>query len=171
MGVQSDIGYELPQTNALQRAVQRLGRTRLSTALLSRVLRNLDLLVHRLSRGRTTFAGIFAGVPIVMLTTTGARSGLLRTNPVTGIPYGEDLAVLGANYGLGTIPSWVFNLRADAYSEVTYRNRTTKVSAREITGEQAEQAFDAAYLIYPAYAEYRRRFAEPIPVFVLETRR
>jgi len=171
MGLQSDIGYELPRANALQRAVQRFGQTRLGTAVFSRVLRTLDLLVHRLSGGRTTFAGIFGGVPIIMLTTTGARSGLSRTNPLTGIPHGDDLAVLGANYGLGVLPSWVYNLREDTDAELTYRDRTTKVSAREVIGEEAEEVFEGAYLIYPAYAEYRKRFAEPIPVFVLEARR
>jgi len=170
MGVQSDIGYELPRANVLQRAVQRFVQTRLGTAVFSKVLRTLDLLVHRLSGGRRTFAGIFGGVPIIMLTTTGARSGLPRTNPVIGIPHSDDLAVLGANYGLGVVPSWVYNVRADTDAELTYRDHTTKVSAREVTGEEAEAVFEAAYLIYPGYAGYRKRFAEPIPVFVLEAR-
>jgi deazaflavin-dependent oxidoreductase (nitroreductase family) len=169
--VRSDIAFEPARPNILQRAVQRFGRTTLGTAVLSRLLRPLDLLVHQLSRGRTTFAGLFGGFPIVMLTTIGARSGLPRTNPLTGIPHGDDLAVLGANYGLGVLPSWVYNLRANHDAELTYRDRTTQVVAREVVGDDAEEVFAAACGIYPGYADYRERFAEPIPVFVIEARR
>lgn len=168
--MRSVIAYEPRRANALQRAVQRFGQTSLGTAVFSKVLRALDLLFHRLSGGRTTFAGIFGGLPIVLLTTTGARSGLARTNPLTGIPHGDDLAVLGANYGLGVIPAWVYNLRADPNAELTFRDRTIEVGAREVSGEEAEQVFEAAYLLYPGYAVYRKRFAVPIPVFVLEAR-
>jgi deazaflavin-dependent oxidoreductase (nitroreductase family) len=133
-------------------------------------LRALDLIVHRISGGRTTFARIFGGFPIVMLTTTGVRSGLDRTNPVTGIPHGDDLAVIGANYGLGVIPSWVYNLRSQPEATATYRNHTVDVSAREVTGEEADAVFRAATGIFPGYAVYRQRFSVPVPVFVLETR-
>ncbi len=170
MGLQSEIGYEVPRTNALQRSAMRFGRTKLGTAVFSKVLRRLDLLIYRLSGRRRTFGGIFGGVPIVMLTTTGARTGLERMNPLIGIPYGDDVAVLGANYGLGVVPAWVYNLRANGDSELAYCRRTAKTSAREVTGEEAEEVFAAAYVIYPGYVEYRERFAVPMPVFILEAR-
>lgn len=170
MGLQSDIGYEVPRTNALQRAAIRFGGTRLGTIVFSRVLRTLDLTFHRLSGGRRTFGGVFGGVPIVMLTTTGARSGRARTNPLIGIPHGVDVAVSAANYGLGVIPSWVYNLRASRDAELSYGRRTAKVRAREVSGEEADEVFAAAILIYPGYVEYRKRFDQPIPVFVLAAR-
>ncbi len=170
IGLQSDIGYTFPRANVLQRLVQRFGPTRLGTAVFSRSLRALDLLVNRLTRGRTTFAGIFGGFPIVMLTTTGARSGLPRANPLTGIPHGDDLAVLGANYGLGVIPSWVHNLRACPEAELACRGHVVKVIAEEVSGPAAEAVFEAANRIYPGYTVYRKRFTVPIPVFVLKTR-
>lgn len=170
MGLQSDIEYELRHANAFQRSVQRFGETTLGTALLSRVLRTLDLLLHRLSGGRKTFAGVFGGFPIILLTTTGARSRLARTNPLTGIPLGDDLAVVGANYGLGVVPSWVYNLRTNSEAEVAYGSRTVRVRAREVSGDEAERVFAAACRIFPGYAEYRQRFREPVPAFVLEPR-
>jgi deazaflavin-dependent oxidoreductase (nitroreductase family) len=170
MGLQSDIGFAWAPANAFQRMIQRFGQTRLGTEVLSRSLRTLDLLVNRLTKGRTTFAGVVGGFPIVMLTTTGARSGRPRTNPVTGIPIGENLAVLGANYGLGVIPAWVHNLRSSPQAELTYREHMVGVVAQEVSGTEAEAIFEAAYRIYPGYAEYRKRFTVPIPVFVLTAR-
>lgn len=170
MGLQADIEYEVPRARALQRAVQQAGRTSFGMTILPKTLRALDLLVHRFSGGRTTFARIFGAFPVVMLTTTGSRSGLARTNPLTAVPHDGDIAILGANYGLGVVPSWVYNLRTTPEAELTYRGQKVAVRAREVTGDEAVVVFRAADRIYPGYADYRARFAEPVPVFVLEAR-
>ena len=168
MGVQTDLGYSIPHAGFLRRLVQRFGSTRAGTATLSRILRPLDRLVYRLTTGRATVAGLLGGFPIIMLTTTGARSHEPRTNPLTAIPFGDDLAVIGANYGLGVIPSWTYNLRAHPDATLAYQNTVVRVAAKEVTGQDAEKVFAAAFEIYPGYAVYRDRFKEPIPAFVLE---
>ena len=167
MGLQSDLGYSIPRAGFLRRMVQRFGPTRAGTALFSRVLGPLDRLTFRLTNGKATVAGLLGGFPIIMLTTTGARSGLPRTNPLTAIPFGDDLALVGANYGLGVIPSWTFNLRARPEAIVAFGNNTLGVTATEVVGRKVEEVFAAAVEIYPGYAEYRKRFTQPIPVFAL----
>ena len=167
MGLQTDLGFSIPHAGSLRRRVQRFGSTRAGTKVLAQTLRPLDRLVYRLTKGKTTVAGLLGGFPIIMLTTTGARSGLPRTNPLTAIPFGDDLAIVGANYGLGVIPSWTYNLRAHPEAIVAFGNNTLSVTATEVVGRKVEEAFAAAIEIYPGYAEYRKRFKQPIPVFAL----
>ncbi|MGI9624154.1 MAG: nitroreductase family deazaflavin-dependent oxidoreductase, partial [Acidimicrobiales bacterium] len=59
--------------------------------------------------GKTTVPGLLAGLRVVMLTTTGAKSGEPRTMPLVGIPSDGDLAVIGSNFGQGPTPGWVYN--------------------------------------------------------------
>ena len=167
MGLQTDLGFSIPHAGSLRRRVQRFGSTRAGTKVLARTLRPLDRLVYRLTQGKTTVAGLLGGFPIIMLTTTGARSGLPRTNPLTAIPFGDDLAIVGANYGLGVVPSWTYNLRAHPEAIVAFGSNTLGVTATEVVGREAEEVFAAAIEIYPGYAEYRKRFTQPIPVFAL----
>jgi deazaflavin-dependent oxidoreductase (nitroreductase family) len=66
--------------------------------------------VYRVSRGRSTFTSWVTGLPIVMLTTTGARSGRQRTLPVLGVPDDGTLVVIASNYGQERNPAWYYNL-------------------------------------------------------------
>ena len=68
--------------------------------------------MYRASRGRATFTSWTTGLPIVMLTTTGAKSGRTRTLPVLGLPNDGNLVVIASNYGQDRNPAWYHNLRA-----------------------------------------------------------
>lgn len=149
MGLQTDLGFSIPHAGSLRRRVQRFGSTRAGTKVLARTLRPLDRLAYRLTKGKPTVAGLLGGFPIIMLTTTGARSGLPRTNPLTAIPFGDDFAIVGANYGLGVIPSWTYNLRTHPEAIVAFGNNTLGVTATEVVGREAEEVFAAAIEIYP----------------------
>lgn len=67
--------------------------------LYARVLHHLDRLSYRLTRGRHTLASWLSGLPVVLLTTTGAKTGQQRTSPVLGVPEGDDLVVIASNWG------------------------------------------------------------------------
>ena len=75
-------------------------------------LPRIDRGMFRLSRGRTTFSAWISGLPIIMLTTTGARSGQPRTLPVLALPEGDRLVLIASNFGLPSNPGWYHNLRA-----------------------------------------------------------
>jgi deazaflavin-dependent oxidoreductase (nitroreductase family) len=168
MGLQEDVGYVPAGANPAQRALYRLGATRAGAFFFSRTLATFDRIAYRLSGGRATVAGKIGGLPMVMLTTTGARSGQERVTPLTAIPLDEDLALIASNYGSGRIPGWAYNLRATPAATITYRETSANVLARAATGAEVEAAFAAAIRIYPGYAAYRERSGIQIPTFVLE---
>ena len=130
MGLAADLGYRHRPANAAQRGVQALGSSRAGAWFFSRTLRHLDDAVARVSRGRRSAPQLLAGLPVLDLTTTGRRSGRPRNSHLISIPVGEDLAVLGTNFGQPATPAWVLNLEADPRATVTYRGRTLSVTAR-----------------------------------------
>ncbi|WP_167880631.1 nitroreductase/quinone reductase family protein [Nocardioides guangzhouensis] len=76
-------------------------------------MHRIDRLVFRLSGGRRTASAIPSGLPVIMLTTTGARTGLPRTVPVLGFAVVDDIAVAPGNFGKAADPGWCHNLRRE----------------------------------------------------------
>jgi len=170
MGVLSDLGYAVKPANAAQRLTQRLGASGPGSWLLQKTLYAIDRPLFRMSKGRLSGAGLLAGLPVIMLTTTGAKSGLPRPMPLVGIPMGDDLAVIGSNYGQERTPGWVHNLLATPAATVEYRDRSVEVTARPATDAEADEAFEISARFYPGYATYRERASHRvIRVFVLES--
>jgi deazaflavin-dependent oxidoreductase (nitroreductase family) len=125
--------------------------------------------VFRATRGRYTFASLAAGIPVVMLTTTGARSGQPRTSPVLGFPTPDGLVVIASNFGQRHHPAWYHNLRADPRGQVTVDGRTRPFVAREVTGEDRARLWREGLEIYPGWAAYERRAGgRRIAVLVLD---
>lgn len=171
MGLSQAFGYEMKPPNTAQRAVQRVAATRPCGWVVAKVQPPLDKALFNRTGGTTTAASLLSGLPVIMLATTGAKSGAVRTTPIFGIPLGDDLAIIGSNYGRESTPGWVYNLTADPAATVTYGDREVGVVARLANDEEADQVFARAAGIYPGYAEYRSRAAHrQIRVFVLEPR-
>ncbi|MDJ0768043.1 MAG: nitroreductase/quinone reductase family protein [Ilumatobacter sp.] len=169
MGLLDELGYTVKPANAVQRVTQRIASSRPGAWTFQRTLYPMDKALFRISKGRTTVPGLLAGLPVIMLTTTGAKSGRSRTMPLLGIPLDGALAVIGSNYGQQHTPGWVYNLEADPAASVGYRDRTVAVVARRASDEGADRAFDLAADVYPGYAKYRERADHRvIRVFVLE---
>ncbi len=163
------LGYVPSDPNVVQRGMQALGSTPPGAWTLSKVLAPMDRWMLQATRGRTTFAGALAGVPVITLTTTGAKSGLPRTSPLLGIPVEGSLAVLGTNYGQPATPAWTHNLAANPAAEVGYRGASAPVLARLAGDVEYEHAFERSSTIYPGYPKYRARVTErPIRVFILD---
>jgi len=137
--------------------------------LYGRIQQPTDMLVHRVTGGRATLSSWLAGVELVMLTTTGARSGLARTLPVLGLRDGEAIVVIASNFGRPRHPAWYHNLRAHQRASVTVDGVTQALEARELAGAERERQFRRAAAIYPGFEHYRR-WAAPrrIPVVRLE---
>ncbi len=167
MGLQADIGMEPITANVVQRFMQRVGATRLGTAVFSKVMSPLDRILHKASWGRLTAGRSFGALSVVLLTTTGARTGLERTTPINAIPIEGDLALVATNYGSGTTPGWAHNLLGNPGASITYENQIYGVVARAVTDDEYEAVFSAAIRIYPGYANYRRNATNEIHVFVL----
>lgn len=157
--------------NRLQRALRRLGASGPGAWLFARVLHRIDRPVHRLTRGRHTFASLLAGIPVVMLTTTGARSGAARTVPVLGLPTDEGLVVIASNFGQARHPAWHHNLQASPSASVTVAGVAHAVRAVEAHGEQRARIWREGLRVYPGWSQYERRASHrEIAVYVLEPR-
>ncbi len=168
MGVLDELDLRVKPANAAQRLAQRLASSRPVAWLSQRMLYPVDKALFEMSAGRVTFAGLVAGLPVVMLTTTGNNSGRPITMPLLGIPIDRDLAVIGTNYGQQPTPGWVYNLEADPTATVRYRDRSARVIARRANAEETERTFELAKTIYLGYRSYRQRVSQrEIRVFIL----
>ena len=96
----------LEQANPVQRALRALVASRPGAWVGKRVLHRLDLVAHRLAPGRTTPSQWLAGVPVGLLTTTGARTGQPRTVPLMLAPLDEGWGVIASHYGSEQPPGW-----------------------------------------------------------------
>lgn len=121
--------------------------------------------LYRLTRGRVL--GRVAGMPVLLLTTTGRRSGRARTTPLTYFEVGDDLVVVASNGGEDSAPAWWLNLRDRPQATVTRGTRTQPVTARRATDGEHEQLWPLITAAHPGYAAYARRTTRPIPVVVL----
>ncbi len=134
----------------------------------ARTLHHIDRVVYRMTSGRATFTSLVTGLPVVQLTTTGARSGRERTLPVVGVPEGERLIVIASNFGQHSNPSWYYNLRANPRRASCFEGARRQVEAQELTGEERERWYARGVEIYPGWKEYRKRAAHrEIPVIEL----
>ena len=168
MGLQHALGYTVTPANATQRAFQHVSSSRPGAWMFAHTAHHLDKLVLRATKGRTTLAGLSAGIPVLTITTTGRRSGLPRTMPLLGVPVGDDLALVGTNFGREHEPAWVGNLHADARAKVEYRGTLVDVVARDAAPDEREAVLREAARIYPGYDAYRERIStREIPVLVL----
>ncbi|MCB0875713.1 MAG: nitroreductase/quinone reductase family protein [Solirubrobacterales bacterium] len=157
------------QANAAQRAVRRFASSGPGSWVFARVSHHLDRVVYRATDGRNTLASLLAGLPIVMLTTTGAKSGRPRTVPIVGLPTDEGLAVIASNYGQERHPAWYYNLAKNPEATAAVDDRSWRVRAVEAEGERRQRIWDEALKIYPGYSTYEKRAAHrKIHVFVLE---
>jgi deazaflavin-dependent oxidoreductase (nitroreductase family) len=156
------------QAGAARRAVRWFAATRLGDRLFADVLRRLDGPVYRLTSGRHTAANLLSGLPVVQLTTTGARTGRPRTVPVLGLPTSAGLAVIASNFGRPRQPGWYHNLRADPGATVTVRGIVTRVHAAEATGRMRDQVWRSGLEVFPGWAAYQQRAGgREIAVFLL----
>ena len=164
-----DDPFAYARANPFQRGLRRLAASGPGAWLFARVLHRVDRPVHRVTGGRATFASLVSGLPVVMLTTTGARTGRPRTVPVLGLPTPDGLAVIASNWGQAHPPVWEHNLRADPAATIAIGRRTRRVRAVAVEGERRERIWRDGLEIYPGWSQYERRAdGRRFRIYVLE---
>ena len=134
----------------------------------ARTLHHSDRVAYGLTRGRSTFTSWFSGLPVVMLTTTGAKTGQPRTLPVVGVPHDDRLIVIASNYGQHRNPGWYYNLRAHPRATIVFEGESRPVLAHELDGDERERWYARGIEMYPGWRQYRERAANrQIPVIEL----
>jgi deazaflavin-dependent oxidoreductase (nitroreductase family) len=108
------------------------------------------------------------GVPVVVLTSTGAKSGKLRKTPLMRVEHDGDYVVVASQGGAPTHPVWYFNLKADPHVEIQDGPDKSDRVARELAGSERDEWWQRAVQVWPDYADYQRKTERVIPLFVLE---
>jgi len=109
------------------------------------------------------------GLPVIIVTHTGNKTGAIRKTPLMRVKDGNRYVLVGSKGGAPTNPVWVYNLRVNPDVEIRDETAVRPMRVREIEDE-AERArlWKLAIAAYPPYAEYQERTARRIPVFVAE---
>jgi len=113
-------------------------------------------------------SGQFAGAPLLLLTTTGAKSGQERTTPLAYTRDGERFVVIASKGGAPTNPDWYHNLRAHPAATIEVGSERYAVRATVLEGEQRQRLYDQMVTRMPNFAEYQRNTSRLIPVVLLE---
>ncbi|MSO96346.1 MAG: nitroreductase family deazaflavin-dependent oxidoreductase [Thermoleophilia bacterium] len=121
--------------------------------------------IYRLTGGRVL--GRVAGMPVLLLTTTGRRSGHLRTTPLTYFEDGDTIVIVASNGGEDTPPAWWLNLSADPRASITIGAQPQPVQAREATSDEHSRLWPMITKTHAGYAGYARRTTRPIPIVIL----
>ncbi|MGW6279881.1 nitroreductase/quinone reductase family protein [Kribbella sp. NPDC055071] len=121
--------------------------------------------IFRTSGG--TVGGMFTGMPLLLLTSTGARSGRRHTVPLTYLADGASCVVAAAAAGASRNPAWYHNLFARPAVSVEIGDRMLDATARIATGTERERLFGRLAAEYPQLASYQARTARLIPMVVL----
>ena len=108
------------------------------------------------------------GRPLLLLTTTGARSGQRRTTPMMYIPDGDHLIIIASNAGASTHPDWYYNLIAHPQVTAEVGPETFDATAIVIEGPARQQLWTRITELYPFFAEHQAKITRQIPVIALE---
>ena len=147
------------------RVVQKVSSTRGFAKVAPYVIPALDRAVHRLTRGRVLLSAQL--LPGVVLTSTGARSGLERRTPLACMPEegGRSWILVGSNFGRTDHPAWTHNLLARPDASVSWKGEDIAVTARLLKGEERAAAWKALLAFWPPYATYQARVEREIRLF------
>lgn len=108
------------------------------------------------------------GMPVVVVTTRGAKSGKIRKVPLMRVEHAGRYAAVASMGGAPEHPLWYHNLRADPHVELQDGPVRADMVAREVTGEEKAQWWERAVAAFPDYAKYQAKTDRQIPVFVVE---
>ena len=111
--------------------------------------------------------GRFAGAPLLLLTTTGAKSGEKRTTPLAFSSDGDDIIIIASYAGNPKHPAWFLNMRANPEVTIELPNETFITNAVIPEGDERQRLFDQQAAKMPAFKEYQAKTSRQIPVIVI----
>jgi len=144
---------------------------RLSSSLGTRGLRwtgKFNVPIYRATGGR--IGGKVGRAPVLLLTTTGRKSGQPRTAPVVYLADGANVALIDTNAGNAKVPAWSLNLKAKPEAEVEIGRERRAVVARVAEGEERADLWRKSNVQYAGFDDYKEKLDREISVFVLEPR-
>jgi deazaflavin-dependent oxidoreductase (nitroreductase family) len=127
-----------------------------------------DKIIAEFRQNAGKVGGPFEGAPMLLLHSTGRRTGAERVNPLAYQPYGDHFVVFASKAGAPTNPDWYHNLVAHPEATVEVGTETVAVRARVAEGEEHEHLWEEQKRRMPGFADYEKKTARRIPVVVLE---
>ena len=113
--------------------------------------------------------GMFVGAPLLLLTTTGAKTGATRVNPLMYLPLDDDrIAIFASKGGAPSHPDWFHNVKANPTVTVEVGDDSYRAVATEVTGDERDDLYGRQAELYPQFAAYQSDNPRLIPVVVLD---
>ncbi len=125
----------------------------------------LHRVVYRLTGGR--LLGVVVGAPVLLLTTTGHRTGRERTKPLLYLMEDDAYVVVASYAGMPANPAWYRNLQSHPVAMIQVKNSRIRVKAETAPSEAREGLWTKLTAMYPGYADYQDRTRREIPVVIL----
>ncbi|MFZ0546878.1 MAG: nitroreductase/quinone reductase family protein [Candidatus Promineifilaceae bacterium] len=150
------------------RLARKIISTRPMAWFLSHTAHLFDRFLMARTGGRYSVAALMTGLPVISLTTTGARSGQPRTVPLLGIPDGKNLILIASNWGQRHHPGWYYNIQATPQVHVETNGQIVSYMAHRMEGMERQRCWQTAVQCYPGYEAYKKwTNGREIPVFLL----
>lgn len=157
--------------NGFHLLMQKVAASRPGAWVYARLLHRFDYVALKLTGNKATLSGFLSGLPIIMLTSTGAKSGQPRTVPLIAIPHEDNdqqLAIIASNWGQKRFPAWYYNVTANPAVTGAIKGVSRAYTAREVTGEEYDRWWAYARQVYVGFPLYKARAKNrPIPIIVL----
>lgn len=131
---------------------------------LLKLVTKINVFVYKNSNGRCM--NKLAGMPILLVEMTGAKSGRTITIPLMYVPYKDGFVLVASQGGAPKHPVWYHNLVKHPAVRITYDGKTTPMTARLATDEEKAEVWPTCCEYYPPYQEYQDRTDRNIPVFI-----
>ena len=138
--------------------------SRMGASFFRKWMHRVDVPLLRLTAGRVSFASAY---PVLLLTTTGAKSGKERTVPLLYVDREGGFGVIGTRFGSRQHPGWYHNLRKKPEGVVEIKGKRYECTARDTDGDERVEISKAASRMYEGYDVYAPRAKRKIPVLVL----
>jgi len=158
--------------NWIQKTLLKFTSSLIGARIASRILHPLDKAILKFTDNKNSLTSILSGIPVIVLTTTGARSEEPRTLPLLGVVKNDNVFLIATNWGRAHHPSWYYNLRANPEAQLSIGKDTGPYIARDATDAEREKFWTEAVKMYPGYAEYKKRIStRKIPMFILSPKK
>src|SRR6202044_1859196 len=125
---------------------------------------------YEASGGQRANTLLDTGMPIVVITTRGNKTGKIRKTPLMRVEHDGEYALVASKGGAPTHPVWYYNLLADPEVQIQDGAEPVDYAVREVSGEERQLWWERAVKAYPPYAEYQEKTSREIPVFVATRR-
>lgn len=133
---------------------------------LFKLFMRFHVFIYRTSNGR--WMSQVQGLPILLLTTTGRKSGKERTIPLGAMSDGDHYMIIASNGGMEKHPAWYFNLQANPQVTIQVQDKVMKATASTADPETRARLWSQLVKVAPGYAAYEKRTTREIPVVILQ---